>query len=81
MKSYLTDLPKSKKMKCLDVYVEPGFQLLDENKTSRFVEIPNSAIAKIEKTRFRTEYGLLIFPAWLVGVVSIYYLSGLRQQQ
>lgn len=81
MKSYLTDLPKSKKMKCLDVYVEPGFQLLDENKTSRFVEIPNSAIAKIEKTRFRTEYGLLIFPAWLVGGVSIYYLSGLRQQQ
>ncbi|MCA1759247.1 MAG: hypothetical protein LC658_05720, partial [Bacteroidales bacterium] len=77
MKSYLTDLPKSKKMKWLDVYVEPGFQLIDENESSRFVEIPNSAITKIEKTRFRAEYGLLIIPAWLVGGITIYYLSGL----
>ncbi|WP_372950816.1 hypothetical protein [Mariniphaga sp.] len=80
MKSYLTDLPKSKKKKWLDVYVEPGFQLLDENESSRFVEIPNSAITKIEKTRFRAEYGLLIVPAWLVGGVAVYSLSSLRQQ-
>lgn len=71
MKSYLTDLPKSKKMKWLDVYVDSGFYLLDENETSRFVEIPNSAITKIEKTRFRAEYGLSIIPTWLVGGITI----------
>jgi hypothetical protein len=80
MKSYMIDLPKSKKKKWLDVYVEPGFHLLDENETSRFVEIPNSAITKIEKTRFRAEYGLLIISAWLVSGVAVYSLSSLRQQ-
>jgi hypothetical protein len=72
-----THLPKLKKLKWLDVYVEPGFQLLDENETSRFVEIPNSAIAKIEKTRFRAEYGLLIIPIFLVGGVA--YMAVLGQ--
>jgi hypothetical protein len=70
MNSYMTDLPKWKKMKWLDVYVEPGFQLFDENEASHFVEIPNSSITKIEKTRFRPEYGLLIVPIFLVGGVA-----------
>jgi hypothetical protein len=70
MKSYMTDIPKSKKMKWLDVYVEPGFQLFDENESSRFVEIPISSITKIEKNRFRAEYGLLIIPIFLVGGVA-----------
>ena len=77
MKSNLTDLPKWKKMKWLDVHVEPGFQLFDENETSRFVEIPNSAITKIEKTRFRAEYGLLIIPTFLIGGVA--YMAVLGQ--
>jgi hypothetical protein len=76
MKSYLTDLPKSKKMKWLDVNVEPGFQLLDENESSSFVEIPNSAITKIEKTRFRAEYGLFIIPASLIGGVAYLMILG-----
>lgn len=71
LKSYLTDLPKSKKVKWLEVYVEPAFPLIDENESGGFVEIPNSAITKIEKTRFRAEYGLLIIPVWLVGGVAI----------
>lgn len=77
MRSYLADLPKSKKMKYLDVYVEPGIQLLKENETSSYVEIPNSSILKIEKTRFRAEYVIFVIPIWLIGGMTIYYLGAL----
>ena len=71
------DLPKSKKVKWLEIYVEPGFNLLAPDAISNFAKIPYASIQKIEKTRFRGEYGLLIIPVWLIGGLSIYYLSSL----
>ncbi|MEN8116104.1 MAG: hypothetical protein ABFS16_03955 [Bacteroidota bacterium] len=70
-------LPKSKKLKWLEIYVESGFNLLAPGATSNYIKIPYASIQKIEKTRFRGEYGLLIIPTWLVGGVLIYWLSAL----
>lgn len=71
------NLPKSKKVKWLEIYVDPDFNLLAPGETSSHVKIPYASIQKIEKTRFRGEYGLLIIPTWLIGGILIYYLSAL----
>jgi hypothetical protein len=76
----LPNLPKSKKMKYLEIYIEPGYRLEFED-DNHVVSIPYSAFDKMTKTRFRAEYGLLIIPAWLIGGITIYYLGALIQIQ
>lgn len=76
-KSAYNDLPKSKKVKWLEVYLDPGFNLDLEVDENSFVKIPLASITKIDKTRFRAEYGLLAIPIWLIGGIIIYYASGI----
>ena len=71
------NLPKSQKVKLLEIYVASGFDLFTSEETGSYIKIPYTSIQKIEKTRFRAEYGLLIIPVWLIGGVTIYYLSAL----
>jgi len=77
--SSFPDFPKSRKVKWLEVYIEPDFYLPIKDDTNNLVRIPYASIYKIDKTRFRAEYGLLIIPIWLIGGISIYYLGGLLQ--
>ena len=74
------DLPKSKKMKFLEIYIGPGY-ILEPEGDNRVVNIPYSAFDKMTKTRFRAEYGLLILPAWLIGAISVYYIGGILFRQ
>lgn len=70
--STFNDLPKSKKVKYLEVYVDSvyNFNTTDNN---NLISIPYSSINKIAKTRFRAEYGLLVIPIWFFGGLIIYY--------
>lgn len=72
-KSFNSDLPKSKKVKWLEVYLDPAFNIDQEVDSNSFVKIPLSSITKIDKTRFRAEYGLLAIPIWLIGGLIIYF--------
>ena len=71
------NVPKSQKLKLLEIYVAPGFDLITFGETSNRIKIPYTSIQKIEKTRFRAELGLLAIPVWLIGGITIYYLSAL----
>jgi len=75
-KSTFPDLPKSKKVKYLEVYLNPGFTLplIDDN-NNYFVEIPYDSISKVERTRFRIEYGLLIIPIYVVGAITAFAIG------
>ena len=62
--------PKIRKTSMLDVYVDPEYKIEIDTSQAGPLSIPYQSIEKIEKTRFRFEY-LLVVPVFIVVMTNL----------